>query len=115
MTKFNQVTFAVADLEKSVAFYRDKLGLQVIRRQENPMGKFAFMGADGQVFLELIEYADPAKAASFVGFGVDDAAAVATSITGEEPQMMQPNPQIRFCYVQDPDGHTIQLAEHPQS
>ena len=47
-------TITVTDFEKSVAFYRDVIGLKVARRmQPNPDMEIAFLG-EGETQVELI-------------------------------------------------------------
>lgn len=52
--EFNHNNFNVLDLEKSIAFYEEALGLKVVRRYEAPDGSFilAYMG-DGKTGHQL--------------------------------------------------------------
>lgn len=50
MLRFNHFNFNVLDLSRSLAFYRDALGLQVVREKEAGDGSFrlVYLG-DGRV------------------------------------------------------------------
>jgi lactoylglutathione lyase len=64
----------VGDLEKSIAFYTDVLGMKVLRRKDYPEGRFtlAFVGyqdeAEGTV-LELTHNWDTSKYDLGTGYG----------------------------------------------
>ena len=49
MVTFNHFNFNVTDLDKSIQFYRDALGLETVRRKEAEDGSFiiVFLG-DGE-------------------------------------------------------------------
>ena len=49
MFAFNHFNFNVTDLERSIAFYHDALGLKPVRRKEAADGSFilTFLGAPG--------------------------------------------------------------------
>jgi catechol-2,3-dioxygenase len=47
----------VTDLNRSVAFYRAILGLDVLNRSDEPGHRFVFLGADGKLVLTLWEQA----------------------------------------------------------
>ena len=72
ITGFNHSGFVVKDIEKEVAFYRDVLGLEVIREREagpedsqhtgvpNAHRKLVFMGRRGEShLLELVQFLEP--------------------------------------------------------
>ena len=75
ITSFNHSGFVVADVEKEVAFYRDVLGLEVLREIDagpddskhtgipNANRKIVFMGKHGQGYaLELVHFIEfPSK------------------------------------------------------
>lgn len=108
----------VTDLEKSIAFYRDIVGLPVNRRfVAGPGSEIAFLG-DGETQVELIERIGPASAvgnAISLGFAVDsldDAMAFVKKHGIEiESGPFQPNDHIKFFYVLDPDGVRVQFSQ----
>lgn len=72
LTRLEHVALSVADLERSLAFYRDVIGLELIRiigcPPETGLGEVAGMPGcsvriahlqSGTVMLELFEYQDP--------------------------------------------------------
>ncbi|MFB7174393.1 VOC family protein [Streptomyces sp. NPDC056254] len=57
----------VTDLGRSLAFYRDALGFQVIGEGKEEGRRFAFLGLDGELVLTLWEQADGAYAPAAAG------------------------------------------------
>ena len=57
MFAFNHFNFNVTDLERSIAFYHDALGLEPVRRKEAADGSFilTFLG------LSLIHISEPTR------------------------------------------------------
>jgi len=116
----------VGDLDKSLVFYTEVLGMQLLRRTDYPEGKFtlAFVGyqseRDGTV-LELtynwgVEKYDLGNGFGHVAIGVGDAYAACAEIkrrggrvTREAGPMKHGNTVIAF--VEDPDGYKIELIE----
>lgn len=116
----------VGDLEKSIAFYTEVLGMKVLRRRDYPEGKFtlAFVGyqdeADGAV-LELTHNWGMERYDLGVGYGhiaieVDDAYRVCEEvkkrggkITREAGPMKHGTTVIAF--VEDPDGYKIEFIQ----
>jgi lactoylglutathione lyase len=58
ITKLLHTRYRVADLEKTVSFYRDVLGLQEVKRHTSPRGsRLVFMKAPGsEELIELCQY-----------------------------------------------------------
>jgi lactoylglutathione lyase len=116
----------VGDLEKSLAFYVDVLGMKVLRRKDYPEGRFtlAFVGygpESEQAAIELTHNWDTPKYELGTGYGhlaleVRDAAAACVDIkqrggivTREAGPMKHGTTIIAF--VQDPDGYKIELIQ----
>jgi lactoylglutathione lyase len=114
----------VGDLDRSVRFYTDVLGMQLLRRKEYPDGKFtlAFLGYGDEknnTALELTynwgvtEY-DIGNAFGHIAIEVDDVYRAAERIReqgGEiirEPGPMNAGTTI-IAFVKDPDGYEIEL------
>jgi len=113
-------TITVTDLRKSLAFYQDIIGLSITRRmQPNPDMEIVFLG-DGETQVELIWN----RVTTAVSYGKDISMGfVVDSLDGfrkllEEKSLpvhsgpFQPNPFIKFLYIQDPDGLKVQLVEN---
>lgn len=116
--KYLWTTIDVVDLEESVRFYEQIVGLRVAWRVEGGATTIAFMG-DGETKVELIHHAGATPAAIgegiSIGFEVDDLevkmAELAANGVNIHSGPFEPNPTIRFCYVLDPNGLRIQFAE----
>ena len=116
----------VGDLDKSLAFYTEVLGMRLLRRNDFPEGKFtlAFVGyqeeADGAV-LELthnwgVDRYEIGTGYGHIALAVDDAYAACAEIkrrggtvTREAGPMKHGSTVIAF--VQDPDGYKIELIQ----
>lgn len=116
----------VGNLEKSLAFYTQVLGMKLLRRKDYPEGKFtlAFVGyqdeTDGTV-LELTHNWDIASYNLGEGFGhiaieVDDAYQACENIkknggkvTREAGPMKHGTTVIAF--IEDPDGYKIEFIQ----
>lgn len=116
----------VGDLDKSLAFYTEVLGMRLLRRSDYPDGKFtlAFVGfedeRDGAV-LELtynwgVDHYEIGSGYGHVALEVDDAYAACQeikrrggSVTREAGPMKHGTTVIAF--VQDPDGYKIELIQ----
>ena len=116
----------VGDLDRSLRFYTEVLGMRLLRRNDYPDGKFtlAFVGyqdeSDGAV-LELTYNWGVDKYEIGTGYGhvaleVDDAYAACAEIkqrggavTREAGPMKHGTTVIAF--VQDPDGYKIELIQ----
>ena len=114
----------VGNLEKSIAFYQDVLGMQQLRRKDYPEGKFtlAFMGYGDETdntVLELTHNWDTDSYDIGSGFGhiaveVDDVyeAAAAMKQAGakclREAGPMNAGTTI-IAFFEDPDGYPIEL------
>jgi lactoylglutathione lyase len=116
----------VGDLDRSIAFYRDVLGMQLMRRQDYPDGKFtlAFLGYapnPEQAEIELtynwgVPSYELGTAYGHVAVGVDDIHAVVERIRKaggtitREPGPMKHGTTV-IAFVVDPDGYKIELIE----
>lgn len=118
--KFCWTTISVRDMEKSINFYQNIIGLPIIRRmQPTPDMELAFLG-EGDTQVELSCHKDAAEvefgkdiSLGFVVESLDDFADfLKTKSIGIHSGPFQPNPFIRFLYVLDPDGLKIQFVEN---
>ena len=112
----------VDDLERTVAFYRDVLGLDVVERHESPRGsKLAFLKARGSdELIEICSY--PASGPVQVqpdlvhlAFEVDDLDAVRDELTRKGiPITDGPTTSSsgnRFMFIDAPEQYEIELIE----
>lgn len=116
----------VGDLERSLDFYTRVLGMQLLRRQDYPEGRFtlAFVGfgpeSEGAV-IELTHNWDSSSYDLGNGFGhialaVPDAAAACAAIRAAGGQVVREAGPMKhgrtvIAFVADPDGYKIELIE----
>ncbi len=116
------VTYSVFDMDATVAFYRDLLGLKIVRSmQAGPNREIVFLGEGkpGETLLELItsnNARDLAHSTTIsLGFPVKDLDAAMQCVEKMELPIysgpVQPNPKTSFFFVLDPNGVKIQLIE----
>lgn len=115
----NWITLRILDLEASIAFYHEILGLPIQRRFESRGKQIAMLGTNGQPMLELIEGGEnsvqPENGIS-IGFEVESLEAAIDELQSKGIKIargpIEPNPHLRFFYIVDPDGFEVQLAQH---
>jgi lactoylglutathione lyase len=122
-TRFQFSKIRVADVDKEFAFYSAALGRVEKFRYTSPEGEIPvdeiiMTSVDGAeqslVLLHYIGQPVPAPGSCVLGFLVDDvdAAVAATAAAGgrvtKEPFDM-PDMKIRVAFVEDPEGHTVEL------
>lgn len=117
--KFCWCTITVDDMERSLEFYRDVVGLPVSRRfSDRPDCEICFLG-DGETKVELICEAGRTSADNpegiSLGFMVESLDAMMAFLEEKGVEItsgpIQPNPHIKFFFVKDPDGVTVQFSE----
>ncbi|MDD2806612.1 MAG: VOC family protein [Elusimicrobiales bacterium] len=117
--KFCWCTLTVANLEESVNFYRDIVGLPVARRfAAGPGTEICFLG-EGETKVELVcgpGRLEPGADGISLGFEVGSLDAALETVKAKGLDLaggpFQPNPKIKFFYVRDPDGHKVQFVEN---
>jgi lactoylglutathione lyase len=116
----------VGDLDRSIAFYTEILGMRELRRQHYPGGRFtlAFVGygpeSEGAV-LELTHNWDTTAYEIGNGFGhvaieVNDAHAACQQIRGRGGKVVREAGPMKhgttvIAFVEDPDGYRIELIQ----
>ena len=116
----------VGDLERSLRFYTDVLGMRLLRRKDYPDGKFtlAFVGygeeADTSV-LELtynwgVEKYELGNAYGHVAIAVDDARKACEEVKRRGGKVTREAGPMKhgatvIALVEDPDGYKIELIE----
>ncbi|NYT69101.1 lactoylglutathione lyase [Pusillimonas noertemannii] len=116
----------VGDLERSLAFYTEVLGMTLLRRKDYPDGKFtlAFVGyqpeSEGAV-LELTHNWDTASyelgnAYGHIALEVDDAYAACEKIKQKGGRVVREagpmkHGQTVIAFVEDPDGYKVELIQ----
>lgn len=116
----------VGDLDRSLAFYTDVLGMRLLRRKAFPDGRFtlAFVGyqdeSEGAV-LELTHNWDTASYDLGDGYGhvaleVDDAYQACEAIKSRGGKVVREAGPMKhgttvIAFVEDPDGYKIELIQ----
>ncbi|MCK9284903.1 MAG: lactoylglutathione lyase [Rhodocyclaceae bacterium] len=116
----------VGDLQRSIAFYTEVLGMRLLRQQDYPEGKFT---------LAFVGYADEAEAAAIeltynygvgnyelgnafghIALAVPDAAAACAAIRARGGRVVREAGPMKhgatiIAFVEDPDGYKIELIQ----
>jgi lactoylglutathione lyase len=116
----------VGNLDRSLAFYTEVLGMRLLRKQDYPGGKFtlAFVGyqdeADGAV-IELTYNWDTDQYDLGNGYGhialeVEDAYAACETIRNKGGNVVRDAGPMKhsttvIAFVEDPDGYKIELIQ----
>lgn len=116
----------VGDLDRSIAFYTDVLGMQLLRRHDYPEGQFtlAFVGygpEDANSVIELtynwgVESYELGTAFGHIAIGVDDIVATCTAVRERGGKVVrEPGPMKHgntvIAFVEDPDGYKIEFIQ----
>ena len=101
---FTWTTIHVRDLDQSLAFYHDLLGLPIQERFGPPGHEIAMLGPEEGTRLELIGGGEipqhPAPTLS-LGFAPENMG-----------QLLAALEALQFYFLEDPDGYTVQLVEY---
>jgi len=118
--KFLHTMLRVKDLDASLNFYINQLGLVEIRRKEVPAGKFTLIflaTAEGEPEIELTYNWDNKEEYStgrFFGhlaFEVDDIYALCEKLEDQGVIINRPPRCGRMAFVKSPDGVSIELLQ----
>ena len=123
--KFNFATIHVANLEASIRFYDEVIGLKVARRfPAGPNMEIAFMAEAGMeeggaAEIELIcdKGAEPPVYGEWpsLGLAVSDLDQAMDQVKKQGVEIVagpiQPNPSTRFFFIHDPDGVNLEIIE----
>lgn len=118
--KYLHTMVRVSDLEASLDFYCNKLGLEEVRRTSNEQGRFTlvFLAApgDGSALIELTHNWDPEAYTGGRNFGhlayaVDDIYATCRHLQDSGVTINRPPRDGRMAFVRSPDGISIELLQ----
>ena len=116
----------VGDLERSIAFYTDILGMRLLRRKDYPGGRFtlAFVGYGDETDHTVLELTHNWDTSSYdigsgyghIALGVDDIVGVCDQIRAKGGKVVrEPGPMKNgttvIAFVEDPDGYKVELIE----
>ena len=118
--KYLHTMVRVTNLDASIAFYRDALGLEVMSVREVPAGRFtlAFLAAPGDpaAQVELTYNWDPEEYTGGRNFGhlayaVDDIYAACKRLQDHGVTVLRPPRDGRMAFVRSPDNISIELLQ----
>ncbi|MFK3736116.1 VOC family protein [Massilia sp. TN1-12] len=118
--KYLHTMVRVTDLDASLAFYRDALGLEVVRRFDQPQGRFTlvYLAAPGdhQAQVELTYNWDPEPYTGGRNFGhlayeVDDLYAACRRLLDHGVTINRPPRDGWMAFVRSPDNISIELLQ----
>ncbi|EEG0376081.1 lactoylglutathione lyase [Salmonella enterica] len=116
----------VGDLQRSIAFYTNVLGMKLLRTSENPEYKYslAFVGygpETEEAVIELtynwgVESYDMGNAYGHIALSVDNAAEACERIRQNGGNVTREAGPVKggstiIAFVEDPDGYQIELIE----
>ena len=118
--KYLHTMVRISDVDRSLRFYRDLLGLQEIRRREDDKGRYTliFLAAPGQdeTPIELTFNWDPEEYAGGRNFGhlayeVDDIYALCQKLMDAGVAINRPPRDGRMAFVRSPDNISIEILQ----
>ena len=117
----------VVDLDKSIQFYTELLGMTLLRRDDYPEGKFtnAFVGYGPESTDTVVELTfnwgreegyDHGNAFGHLALGVRDIYAVCAALEKQGAKIPRPPGPMKhgtthIAFVEDPDGYKIELID----
>lgn len=107
----------VHDLDTTVAFYVDLLGLDRTREAELGGQRHVFLGGTGPAELQLMEVDDPVTPSGFdhLAVAADDIDAVVEAAIEEWDSAVVREPDtfedVRLAFITDPEGYHVELIE----
>ena len=124
--RFLHTMLRVGDLERSLRFYCEVLGMKLLRRKDYPDGRFtlAFVGYGPEDTDTVIEFThnwdtdryEPGNAFGHVALGVDDVYQACATLRGKGAKIVrEPGPMkhggSEIAFIEDPDGYRIELIQ----
>jgi lactoylglutathione lyase len=115
----------VTDIEASLAFYRDALGMDVLSRRDHEAGRFTlvFLAAPGDHSAQVeLTYNWPAADGTaevysggrnfgHIAYAVDDIYATCQRLVDHGVTISRPPRDGRMAFVRSPDGISIELLQ----
>ncbi len=116
----------VGDLERSITFYTEVLGMRLLRCKDYPGGRFtlAFLGYGEESDTTVLELTHNWDTSSYeigsgyghIAIGVEDIVAVCDQMRAKGGRVVrEPGPMKNgttvIAFVEDPDGYKVELIE----
>lgn len=123
--KYLHTMVRVTDIEASLRFYRDALGLELLSRRDNEAGRFTlvFLAAPGDTAAQIeLTYNWPNPDGStetytggrnfgHVAYAVDDIYATCQRLADHGVTILRPPRDGRMAFVRSPDNISIELLQ----
>ena len=126
--KYLHTMIRISNLEESLSFFTEGLGLKEVSRKEYPQGKFTliFLAAPGDTSLDkppMIEltynWDDPANGSGYsfgrnfghIAFGVENIYDFCDHLINKGIQILRPPKDGRMAFVKSPDNISIELLQ----
>ena len=118
--KYLHTMLRVTDLDQSIRFYCDALGLREVRRRDYPQGRFTlvFLAApdDEHAQVELTHNWDPeeysmGRAFGHLAYEVDDIYAACQRLQEHGVTINRPPRDGRMAFVRSPDQVSVELLQ----
>jgi lactoylglutathione lyase len=126
-TRLLHTMLRVGDLEKSITFYTQLLGMKLLRSQEYPEGEYtlAFIGYQDEAESTVLEltynwgkkHYDLGTAFGHIALATDDIYETCEALAAEGvnitrmPGPMKDDASILIAFLEDPDGYKIELIQ----
>ena len=116
----------VGDLERSLTFYTEVLGMRLLRRKDYPDGRFtlAFVGYGDESTTAVLELTHNWDTSSYeigtgyghIALGVDDIQATCEAMAAKGGRVVRPPGAMKhgttvIAFVEDPDGYKVELIQ----
>ncbi len=117
----------VVDLDKSIDFYTNVLGMKLLRRKDYPDGKFtlAFVGYGDESQTAVIELTHNWETKSYemgnafghIAIGLPDVYQACEAVTAKGGKVTRAPGPMKFggsviAFVEDPDGYKIEFIQN---
>ncbi|MCE2714094.1 MAG: VOC family protein [Acidibacter sp.] len=118
--KYLHTMVRVSDLDRSLAFYRDALGLEEVSRKDVPQGRYTlvFLAAPGDhaAQVELTFNWDPevyqgGRNFGHLAYGVENIYASCQRLLDHGVTVLRPPRDGRMAFVRSPEGISIELLQ----
>jgi lactoylglutathione lyase len=118
--KYLHTMVRVADLDASLDFYCNALGLEELRRHEVPQGRFTliFLAAPGNDLAQVeltynwdTEELDGGRNFGHLAYAVDDIYAACERLASKGVTINRPPRDGRMAFVRSPDGISVELLQ----
>jgi lactoylglutathione lyase len=116
----------VGDLDRSLTFYTEVLGMRLLRRKDYPDGRFtlAFVGYGDESDTAVLELTHNWDTSSYeigtgyghIALGVDDIQAACEAMAAKGGRVVRPPGAMKhgttvIAFVEDPDGYKVELIQ----